>query len=165
MRQMQHEEKRTDPEVSTQRARFLEAIAAGNTVCDAVKAAGVSRATVYRWKDEDRDFATAWFDAWEDYVDSLEAMARKRALNPGNTMLLRLLAAYRPAMFGDGKPRETRPSPEETREQIRERVTREMQREQTEVEVRAEAGDLLARIQLADADLNGLGPGTRAVKR
>jgi len=80
-------------------------------------------------------------------------------------MLLRLLAAYRPAMFGDGKPRETRPSPEETREQIRERVTREMQREQTEVEVRAEAGDLLARIQLADADLNGLGPGTRAVKR
>lgn len=163
MRQTEHEKKGTDLEVSTQRARFLEAIAAGNTVCDAVKAAGVSRATVYRWKDEDRDFATAWFDAWEDYVDSLEAMARKRASALGNTMLLRLLAAYRPATFGDGKPREARPTPEETPEQIRERVTREMAHKRAEVQARADAGDLFAQLQLADADINGLGK--PAVKR
>ncbi len=161
MRQMQHEEKGIDPDVLLQRGKFLEAISAGSTVCDAVKAAGVSRATVYRWRDEDRDFATAWFDAWEDYVDSLEAMARKRVLS--DTMLLRLLAAYRPAKFGDGKPRETRPSPEETPEQLRERIAREMERKRAEVEARADAGDVLAQLQLADADITGLG--TRAVKR
>ena len=166
MRQTQQDKKEAglDPETQTQRKRFLEAIAGGSTVCEAVKSAGIGRATVDRWRDEDPVFSQSWYDAWEDYVDSLEAMARRRVTSPSNTMLLRLLSAYRPEVFGDGKPRngkQSMPVPEETPEQIRERVNRDLARKRAELEARAESGDLIAQIELSEGAVNGLGTGTR----
>lgn len=135
-----------DQLTASQREKFLEAIAAGDTVSVAVKAAGVSRATVYRWKDEDLVFSQAWYDAHEEYVDGLEAMARKRTINVGNTMLIFLLKSYRPHVFGDGRPRdtrprETRPIPEETLEDMTERIKRERAQKLMNIEARERAGD------------------------
>ncbi len=144
-------------QTDTQRAKFLESISQGNTVCDAVKAAGVSRATVYRWRDEDPDFSQAWYDAREDYVDSLETMAKKRAA-VSTAMLIFLLKSYRPQVFGDGKTRDTRPASAEelaTRagrelEEIEARARRDMEKQRAELKGKAAAGDLLAQVMLAD---------------
>ena len=155
-------------QTDTQRANFLEAIAQGNTVCEAVKTAGLSRATVYRWKDEEPDFAQAWYDAREDYIDSLETMAKKRAA-VSTAMLIFLLKSYRPQVFGDGKTRDTRPASaeelatrarleaveNETRagrelEEIEARARRDMEKQRAELKGKAAAGDLLAQVMLAD---------------
>ena len=40
-------------------------------VSDAVKGSGVSRATAYRYRDQDRGFRDAWDDALEEAVDAL----------------------------------------------------------------------------------------------
>jgi len=155
-------------QTDTQRAKFLESISQGNTVCEAVKAAGVSRATVYRWRDEDPDFSQAWYDAHEDYVDSLETMAKKRA-SVSTAMLIFLLKSYRPQVFGDGKTRDTRPASaeelatrarleaeeNETRagrelEEIEARARRDMEKQRAELRGKAAAGDLLAQVILSD---------------
>lgn len=44
----------------------------------AASRAGVSRATVYRWRDEDDDFAAAWTDAYESGTDRLEDEQTRR---------------------------------------------------------------------------------------
>ncbi len=155
-------------QTDTQRAKFLESISQGNTVCEAVKAADLSRATVYRWKEEDPDFAQAWYDAREDYVDSLETMAKKRA-GVSTAMLIFLLKSYRPQVFGDGKTRDTRPASaeelatrarleaeeNETRagrelEEIEARARQDMEKQTAELKGKAAAGDLLAQVMLKD---------------
>jgi hypothetical protein len=155
-------------QTDTQRAKFLESISQGNSVCEAVKAAGLSRATVYRWRDEDPDFSQAWYDAREDYVDSLETMAKKRAA-VSTAMLIFLLKSYRPQVFGDGKIRDTRPASteelatrarleaeeNETRarrelEEIEARARRDMEKQRAELKGKAAAGDLLAQVMLSD---------------
>ena len=52
-------------------ARFLAALASTANVSDAVKGSGVSRATAYRYRDQDRGFRDAWDDALEEAVDAL----------------------------------------------------------------------------------------------
>jgi len=84
-----------------QQAAFLEAVAGGNSVCGAVKAAGASRASVYRWKDEDAAFGEAWNEAREECVDLLEAEAKRRALEGSDTLLIFLLKSYRPDVFSE----------------------------------------------------------------
>jgi hypothetical protein len=50
-------------------------------VTDACRAAGVSRATVYRRRHADEDFALAWHDAKLDVLALLEDEAVRRALH------------------------------------------------------------------------------------
>lgn len=59
---------------------FLESVAGGSTVAEAVEAAGVSYATPYQRAKIDADFRAAWDDAKEAGADLLERVARKRAV-------------------------------------------------------------------------------------
>lgn len=59
---------------------FLTAVAAGSSLSEAARAAGVPASTVYRLRKEDADFQAALADAEEESVDILETEARRRAV-------------------------------------------------------------------------------------
>jgi len=101
-----------------QKQAFLDALADGKTVIDAAKTAGRGRATFYRLKDEDPDFAKLWAVAYEEGTDRLEAEAERRAVDGvedfrvagkeiipvrkySDTLLIFLLKARRPEKFRD----------------------------------------------------------------
>jgi Homeodomain-like domain len=62
------------------RAVFLTALAAGATIGKAAWMAGVSRRTVYNWRDTEAAFAAEWDDAYEDGTDVFEDEAHRRAV-------------------------------------------------------------------------------------
>jgi len=59
---------------------FLSAMSDGATIGEAATEAGVNRATVYRWKESDAEFALAWDDALEEGTERLEREALRRAM-------------------------------------------------------------------------------------
>lgn len=62
------------------KTRILATIrATGGNVSKACEAAGISRRTVYNWREEDLVFAAAWDEAVEFGTDELEEEARRRA--------------------------------------------------------------------------------------
>lgn len=63
-----------------QQNQFLEALASTGIIASACRTAGVSYATVTALRKSNDDFATAWDIALETATDSLEAEARRRAL-------------------------------------------------------------------------------------
>ena len=63
------------------RALFLAELERVGIVLSACNAAGISRATAYRARGEDADFAEAWNGAIEVAIDKLEMVARERAEN------------------------------------------------------------------------------------
>lgn len=60
--------------------KFLTTLADGGTIAAGAKAAGVHRATAYKWRDEDPEFAAAWDEAIEQGTDALEDEAKRRAV-------------------------------------------------------------------------------------
>jgi hypothetical protein len=67
-----------------QRARreaFLSELATGRSVGGSAAAAGLSRATVYRWRERLAGFARRWDAAVDAGVDTLEAEASRRAVD------------------------------------------------------------------------------------
>lgn len=63
------------------RALFIEVFRRTGNVTAAADAAGVTRATPYRWREADPAFAAAWAEAEESATDALEAEARRRAVD------------------------------------------------------------------------------------
>jgi hypothetical protein len=49
----------------TKKKRFIETLAAQGTVSHAAQA-GVSRMTAYRWRQDDREFASLWYEAHDN---------------------------------------------------------------------------------------------------
>jgi transposase-like protein len=80
----------------SQKKRFIETLAAQGTVSHAAQAAGVSRNTVYRWRIEDREFASRWDDAHEKAVDAVESSLYQKALNGDTICMIFYLKAHRP---------------------------------------------------------------------
>jgi hypothetical protein len=78
---------------------FLEALRNSGNVRAACKAAGLSRQAVYMHRRRSREFAAAWDEAMDDAVDMLEAIAIDRARKQGDTLLIFLLKAHRPAKY------------------------------------------------------------------
>lgn len=76
-KQKGHHEPKFD---ATRQERFLKILAASGIVTPAAKGAGVSRFTVYRYRDIDPDFARRWREAEEAYADALEKEAYRRAV-------------------------------------------------------------------------------------
>lgn len=106
--------------------RFLQALAEADDVAAATTAAGIERAKVYQLRRTDPAFAAQWDRAKEAAADRLEQEARRRALEGrqepllsdgkivrdddgrpvavrrySDDLLLALLKAHRPEMFGD----------------------------------------------------------------
>src|SRR5688572_27068116 len=80
---------------------FLKTLAKCGTVEAAVQAAGVHRATAYRHRKTDKEFAELWEHALESGTDILEQMAIKRAMEHSDILLLALLKARRPDVYKD----------------------------------------------------------------
>ena len=80
----------------TRKKRFIAALTTHGTVFHAAQAAGVSRNTVYRWRDEDPEFAILWDEAHEQAVDSVESVLFQKALSADTICMIFYLKAHRP---------------------------------------------------------------------
>lgn len=80
----------------TKKKRFIETLAAQGTVSHAAQAAGVSRNTAYRWRQEDLDFAEAWYEAHENAVDAVESSIYQQAVGGNTLAAIFYLKAHRP---------------------------------------------------------------------
>jgi hypothetical protein len=80
--------------------KFLKVTGRVNKACDEL---GLSRWIVYRWKDEDPEFAQAWIEAKSkakrNRIEQLEEAAVERAMNDSDTLLRFLLQSYKPAVY------------------------------------------------------------------
>jgi len=80
---------------------FLKAFANSGNVRASCLAAGVARMEVYRHKERSAVFAAQWKDALEDALELLEAAARQRAMSSSDTLLIFLLKAHKPELYGE----------------------------------------------------------------
>ena len=80
----------------TKKKRFIETLAAQGTVSHAAQAAGVSRNTAYRWRQEDQEFARLWDEAHENAVDVVESVLYQSALSGNIVAMIFYLKAHRP---------------------------------------------------------------------
>src|SRR5215217_7491990 len=79
-----------------QKKKFIAALMVQGTVFHAAQAAGVSRNTAYRWRQEDLEFADQWDEAHENAVDAVESTIYQQAVG-GNTLAgFFYLKAHRP---------------------------------------------------------------------
>lgn len=78
---------------------FLAAFLDSGIVTEAAKAAGKGRATVYRHRAKDPDFAAAWAMVEEWSTEELEQVAYKRARDGSDLLLIFLLKARKPGMY------------------------------------------------------------------
>lgn len=81
------------------KATFLKAFASMPNVSTACKRAKISRETAYEWREQDLDFAADWDAAAEASCDALEDVARQRAIETSDTLLIFLLKAHRPLLY------------------------------------------------------------------
>ena len=79
-----------------QKKRFIETLEAQGTVLYAAKAAGISRWTAYRWRQEDPDFDSRWDEALENAVDVVENSLYQKAVNGDTICMIFYLKAHRP---------------------------------------------------------------------
>ena len=86
--------------LSERQQSFLTVFAkTGNTML-ACKDSGCKRGTVWLWKKNEPEFAEALKEAYEDYKSLLEALALAKA-KTSVTMLMFLMKAHMPALYGD----------------------------------------------------------------
>jgi hypothetical protein len=79
-----------------QKKTFIETLEAQGTVLHAAKAAGISRWTAYRWRQEDPEFASQWDEALENAVDVVENSLYQKAVSGDTICMIFYLKAHRP---------------------------------------------------------------------
>lgn len=79
-----------------QKKKFIETLEAQSTVLHAAKAAGISRWTAYRWRQEDLEFSEQWDEAIENAVDVVENSLYQKAVNGDTICMIFYLKAHRP---------------------------------------------------------------------
>ena len=85
----------------TPKEMFLAAHKLGISVANSARVAGVSRRTIYRWRDKDPEFAKGWREAREGLVEDLEMEAYKRAFKGNDRLLMFLLKSYKPTTYNE----------------------------------------------------------------
>lgn len=70
----------THRQVQRLKAKFLEHFAVYGNITQGAQHAGIDRTTVYRWQEHDDDFAAAFREAEIQATETLEAEARRRAV-------------------------------------------------------------------------------------
>ncbi len=78
---------------------YVELIASGCNHTEAAEGVGVDRATAFRWRQEDPEFAQACRTALRAGIDVLKAEAERRALKGSDKLLMFLLERYDPQTF------------------------------------------------------------------
>jgi hypothetical protein len=79
-----------------QKKKFIETLTAQGTVSHAAQAAGVSRNTAYRWRQDDHEFACLWDEAHSTAVDAVESVLYQKALSGDTIAMIFYLKAHRP---------------------------------------------------------------------
>jgi hypothetical protein len=92
---------RRHPTSTRWRARFLRALRETPSVKHACLAAGIDRATAYRHRIEDDEFAAKWEDAIQASVDDLEHKAFQMALAGDSNLITFLLRCHKPEVYRD----------------------------------------------------------------
>ena len=82
--------------VTLEKKRFIETLAAQGTVFHAAQAAGIFRWTAYRWREDDPEFADLWDEAIENAVDAVENAVYQKALSGDTIAAIFYLKAQRP---------------------------------------------------------------------
>jgi hypothetical protein len=82
-------------------AIFLKGLAETCNVKLSCDRAGIHRDTAYSRRAVSPEFAERWDDAIDDGVDALEEVARRRAFEGSDTLLIFLLKAHRPERYRD----------------------------------------------------------------
>lgn len=77
----------------------MEALRTGSTATGACEVVGVSRPTVYRWRDEFPEFASEWDSVKAGVVDRIEAALTARAIDSSDQAAMFLLKAHRPDVY------------------------------------------------------------------
>jgi hypothetical protein len=80
----------------TQKKRFIEGLTKQGAVYHAARAAGISRWTAYRWRQDDPEFASLWDEAIENAVDAVESVLYQKALGGDIVAVIFYLKAHRP---------------------------------------------------------------------
>jgi hypothetical protein len=81
------------------RVVFLDALRVHGIVSRAAAEARIHRDTAYFERSQDPDFAREWQEALDRGVDMLEDVARQRAFQGSDTLLIFLLKAHRPERY------------------------------------------------------------------
>ncbi len=89
---------------AARKERFIQAHHWGATVAEAARWAGIPVATLYRWRNQDPEFAQAWRGAQDKLVEGLEREAFQRAANGSERMLIFLLRSYKPGTYNQRQP-------------------------------------------------------------
>lgn len=83
------------------RKRFLKAMAQFGTVSAGSDAAGIARKTAYQWRKTDPAFASAWDQAMETCLDSIEQSLVERGRKKSDRAAIAMLKARRRNVWGD----------------------------------------------------------------
>ena len=83
------------------RLKFLDALRLSGIVTRAAEVAGIHRDTAYFERQRDPIFAQEWAAALDRGVDMLEDVAKHRAFEGSDTLLIFLLKAHRPQKYRD----------------------------------------------------------------
>jgi hypothetical protein len=91
------------PTIRTQkrRATILEEFTKGASVRAVLDVVGIARSAYYEWIESDPQFAAEVAAAKEAGTEFLEDVARKRAVESSDTLLIFLLKARKPEMYRD----------------------------------------------------------------
>src|SRR5690349_20966768 len=81
------------------RLKFLDGLRMHGMVTQAAIEAGIHRNTAYFERQRDPEFAKEWEEALDRGVDMLEDVAKKRAFEGSDVLLIFLLKAHRPEKY------------------------------------------------------------------
>jgi hypothetical protein len=81
--------------------KFIAAYACNGNISRSCQAAGVSREVYYNWREQDADFLERLAAAKEESIENLEAIARARAEESSDTLMIFLLKGLKPEMYRD----------------------------------------------------------------
>jgi hypothetical protein len=82
------------------RDTFLRVLAECGHVSASAEAAGIGRAALYKWRQDDPNFAAAWEEALVVGADALEDEAKRRAMDGSDALLIFLLKGLKADRFG-----------------------------------------------------------------
>lgn len=89
----------TPKKIREWKQNFLAALRDTGNVRLSAKHAGIDRTTAYKAYHSDEEFRRQWDSSIDDAIDTLEGVARQRAMATSDTLLIFLLKAHRPEKY------------------------------------------------------------------